>query len=392
MKVLVVAPQPFFTPRGTPFSVYYRTLVTAEQGADIDLLTYGPGDDVEIPGTRIVRIPRARWLEPIPVGPSWQKLLLDVPMIFWTIALLLRHRYDVVHAHEESVFWCRFLKPIFGFRLIYDMHSSLPQQLVNFDFTSSRLLIRIFKALENSSLKAADAVVTICPDLRDYVLETGVDPDRHLMIENSIFDEICLKQSRASAPARHGNQPIRFGPEHRVVLYAGTFESYQGINMLVEAFAKVMRTLPTSRLLLVGGTDAQVRETRALADSLGLGDSCVVTGQMPKTEVMAHLQCAQVLVSPRTHGTNTPMKIYEQLASGRPLVATRIHSHTQVLDDSICLLVDPTAESLAAGLLSALTDDAASAERARNAKAFCEREYSRPSYEDKIRRMLEMVA
>jgi hypothetical protein len=48
---------------------------------------------------------------------------------------LARHRYDAVHAHEESVFWCRFLKPFFRFRLIYDMHSSLPQQLSNFQFS-----------------------------------------------------------------------------------------------------------------------------------------------------------------------------------------------------------------------------------------------------------------
>ena len=58
MKALVIAPQPFFTPRGTPFSVYYRTLVTAELGVKVDLLTYGEGQDVDIPGVRIIRIPR----------------------------------------------------------------------------------------------------------------------------------------------------------------------------------------------------------------------------------------------------------------------------------------------------------------------------------------------
>ena len=52
-------------------------------------------------------------------------------------------------------------------------------------------------------------------------------------------------------------------------------------------------------------------------------------------------QAAQVLVSARIHGTNTPLKIYEQLASGRPLVATRIWSHTQVLSESVCFLADP---------------------------------------------------
>ena len=392
MKILVVAPHPFFMPRGTPFSVYYRTLVAAEQGARIDLLTYGPGQDVDIPGLRIVRIPRMRWLEPVPVGPSWQKMLLDVPMIFWTIGLLLRHRYQVVHAHEESVFWCRFLKPIFRFRMIYDMHSSLPQQLENFKFTASRLLIGTFRALEDSCLKAANAVITICPDLRDYVLKTGVDPERHLLIENSIFDDVRLCATGPERTSVIEHEAVRFGPGQPVILYAGTFEAYQGVELLVEAFARMMRRKPEARLLLVGGTDVQIQKVRQLANSLGLGDTCVLTGRVPKTAAIAYTLAAQVLVSPRTHGTNTPLKIYEQLASGRPLVATRIWSHTQVLDDSVCFLTDTNAESFADALVTALTDSAGAAERVRNAMALYEREYSRPVYERKIRRLLEIVA
>ena len=65
----------------------------SEQGVPIDLLTYHPGQDVDIPGVRIVRIPRIRLLEPVPIGPSWKKLFLDVFMILWTIGLLARHRY-----------------------------------------------------------------------------------------------------------------------------------------------------------------------------------------------------------------------------------------------------------------------------------------------------------
>ena len=62
MKALVVAPEPFFSPRGTPLSVYYRTEVMAELGVEIDLLTYGQGEDVQLPGVRILRIPAFAWL------------------------------------------------------------------------------------------------------------------------------------------------------------------------------------------------------------------------------------------------------------------------------------------------------------------------------------------
>jgi glycosyltransferase involved in cell wall biosynthesis len=143
--------------------------------------------------------------------------------------------------------------------------------------------------------------------------------------------------------------------------------------------------------VLAGGTDDQVREMRTLANSLGLGTACIFTGRVSKTEALRFTQSAQVLVSPRIHGTNTPLKIYEQLASGKPLVATRIWSHTQVLDDAVCYLVEPDPESMAAGLLRALEQPAEAADRARNAQGLYGREYARPIYVQKIQRLLAIV-
>src|SRR5215212_9972013 len=122
MRALVVAPHPFFTPRGTPFSVYYRTLITTELGVDVDLLTYWEGEGVAIPGVRVIRIPWVPFTSHVRVGPSLNKL-------------------------------------------VYDMHSSLPQQLSNFEFTKSHLLIQAFERLEKAALRAASAIITICPDL-----------------------------------------------------------------------------------------------------------------------------------------------------------------------------------------------------------------------------------
>ena len=396
MKVLVVAPQPFFTPRGTPLSVYYRTLVLTEQGADVDLLTYGQGADVELPSTRIIRIPGMRWMGQIPVGPSWKKLFLDFFMIIWSVGLLVRNRYKVVHAHEEAVFWCRYLKPLFGFKLIYDMHSSLPQQLTNFAFTKSRLTIELFRRLEESCLIKADAVVTICPDLRDYALSSGVDPSKHLLIENSIFDDVKIRQTapKAVVPKSSVGNLTAVIPtlRHPLIVYAGTFESYQGIDILIRSFVQTLQSVPEAMLLLVGGTAAQVLEMRDLVRSLDAGRSIVFTGTVDKKTAMQYTMMADALVSPRRHGTNTPLKIYEQLASGKPLVATRIWSHTQVLNDEVCILVEPDAESMSAGLVKALSSPELTAQLTANARRLYMENYSRPIYVRKIQQLLQLVS
>lgn len=392
MKALVVAPQPFFSPRGTPFSVYYRTLVTSELGVEVDFLTYAEGQDVDIPGVRIYRIPRFKCFGNVKIGPSFLKLFLDFFMIIWTVGLLLRNRYDFVHAHEEAVFFCRFLKPLFRFKLIYDMHSSLPQQLTNFEFTTSKILIGIFKKLEDSCLRAADAVITICPDLADYVDTIIENKEKHFLIENSIFEPVKLASANTTGSTTAANirEETCLPAGRKFVVYTGTLEPYQGIDILIRSFPEVLKARPEAFLLIAGGNPNQVFQYRALADEYGIKADSLFTGRVSQALAKVYNAKASVLLSPRSSGTNTPLKIYEQLASGVPLVATKIYSHTQVLDNKVAILVDPTSKDMARGILEALSgkgsDVTLGAQKLYNDK------YSRPVYEKKMRKLLGLLS
>ena len=397
MRALVIAPQPFFSPRGTPLSVYYRTLITCELGVKVDLLTYGEGQDVVIPGVRIIRIPRFAYFGEVRIGPSALKLFLDLFIMGWTVSLLLTRRYDFVHAHEEAVFFCRFLKPIFGFKLIYDMHSSLPQQLHNFQFTSSKFIIDIFRKLEKTCLRAADAVITICPDLAKQADELVEDKKKHLLIENTIFDCIQLLPSSGAcypltelAASQVGDVDLPNGKD--LIVYAGTLEPYQGIDLLIHAFRKVVEKRSGALLLVVGGNRTQVKHYQCLANRCGLDSNVLFTGRVSPSTAKKYCTLASVLISPRCQGTNTPLKIYEQLAIGKPLVATNICSHTQILNDDVAFLVAPDPEDMARGIIEALGSDGKSQRIVTNARRFYEQNYSRPVYVEKMRRLLELIS
>jgi glycosyltransferase involved in cell wall biosynthesis len=401
MKILMVAPQPFFTPRGTPFSVYYRTWVACELGHDVDLLTYGQGSKVQIPHCRIIRIPAFHWLGPVAVGPSLRKLFLDCFMIGWTVGLLLRKRYDVVHAHEEAVFWCRWLKPLFKFQLVYDMHSSLPQQLLNFRFTRSRTIYWLFEKLEGSAVRAADAVITICPALRDLARKLA-DGEKVVLIENSLFDPVQFV-GKNPVPDRLGDPPeteriraveqwlLSRDPE-KVIAYAGTLEVYQGIDLLLEAFSKVAKQMPGSGLLIVGGTPREVEDFRGLADQLGLGNAVHFTGQLPQPEAHRLVGIAGVAISPRVSGNNSPMKIYQLMAIGIPVVATCIESHTQILNKDIAILSDVNAGDLADAMIHALSDREGARAIGRRAQEWYREHYSKDVYTSKMLKLLSLVA
>jgi glycosyltransferase involved in cell wall biosynthesis len=107
-------------------------------------------------------------------------------------------------------------------------------------------------------------------------------------------------------------------------------------------------------------------------------------GTRPPSELPVFLALADVLCSPRVKGENTPFKLYSYLASGKPIVATRIATHTQLLDDSLAFLVEPSAEGVASGLRQALlqTDDARA--RAERGLALVDREYSAERYREKV--------
>ncbi|MBK7105268.1 MAG: glycosyltransferase family 4 protein [Ignavibacteriae bacterium] len=394
MKTLVIAPQPFFSPRGTPFSVYYRTMISSELGVKMDFLTYGEGQDVDIPNVNIIRIPRFKMLGNVKLGPSPLKLFLDIFIILKMLQLFITKKYDVVHAHEEAVFFAWFFKPIFKYKLIYDMHSSLPQQLTNFQFTTSKFLINTFKTLEDKCLQSADAIITICPDLRDYVNTIITKKEKHFLIENSIFEPVKQKnnnQQKTSEVELDFKVEEFVKSDEQLLVYAGTLEKYQGIDILVKSMKGVIEKNNKVKLIIAGGTKVQVEEFSKLSNEFGVNNFIKFTGRVAQKYAKEFSAKADILLSPRSDGTNTPLKIYEQLASGKPLVATRIYSHTQVLTDDVAFLVEPNPQEMANGILAAINDKESSKQKADNALKLYEKEYSRTVYTSKLKKLLETL-
>ena len=95
---------------------------------------------------------------------------------------------------------------------------------------------------------------------------------------------------------------------------------------------------------------------RSLVRKLHLEERVYLLGPRPLAQLTGFLEQADILVSPRLRGSNTPMKVYSYMNSGTAILATRIASHTQVLDDDCALLVEPTPQALAKGLATLAAD------------------------------------
>jgi glycosyltransferase involved in cell wall biosynthesis len=352
MKVLMISPQPFFEPRGTPISVYQRLTALSSLGHDVDLVTYPLGQPVNISRVNIYRVPRPFFIKGVSVGPSWTKLFLDVLVLSLAFFLLLRRRYDVIHSHEEAAFFAMPLAALFRTRHLYDMHSSLPRQMAQSRYGRWRSLVLLFALLEGRVLRSCDYVITIDAELEARVRR--LNPKlRQITIEN-----LAIPGEPKAADIHLINQlksNVRLNSKAAIV-YTGTLEGYQGLDLLLDSARLVKAAWRQVVFVLVGGKPEQIARWQQIAREKGVDDCTTFVGAVSLAEAYDYLSIADVLVSPRIGHPSVPLKIYSYLHSGKPIVATRTAAHTRVLTDDIALLVEPTSRDLADGILMLLRD------------------------------------
>jgi len=168
VNILLLAPQPFYQNRGTPIAVDRMLQILSERHDQVDVVTYHEGWEVQydrITIHRIISIPFVRNIRP---GLSWKKLVCDMFVFFTALRLASRNHYQVIHAVEESVFIALVLKWLFKIPYVYDMDSSLAQQLVE-KHPSLSPFTRLFNFFEGLAVRNAKAVVPVCAALAESI-------------------------------------------------------------------------------------------------------------------------------------------------------------------------------------------------------------------------------
>tara|TARA_R100000027_G_scaffold67402_1_gene65971 strand:+ start:17804 stop:18994 length:1191 start_codon:yes stop_codon:yes gene_type:complete len=351
-SILLVAPHPFFTERGTPIAVREAAMLLNEAGFKVTILTFHLGDAPGIPGVEVLRIPRIPGIKKIGIGFSPAKLVADAFLFVKLGWVLLRKKYHAVHAVEESVFLAWFWRIFFRYRLVYDMDSCMSDQIVE-KWPKAHWIGKVLRRGEQFVMRRVDFILPVCPALADTCRELA--PKTPL----AVLHDVPPPQPE-SKPKDLLNLRELVGSAGPVALYVGNFEGYQGVDLLLEAMEKID---PASglRLVLIGGGE-NAEGIRDRVESGCLAGRVFLPGSQPLEYLPFLLDQADILVSPRIKGVNTPMKVYAYLRSGRSILATRILSHTQVVNEDQTYLVEPTSTAIAEGL-ECLTNDPALRDR-----------------------------
>jgi glycosyltransferase involved in cell wall biosynthesis len=144
--------------------------------------------------------------------------------------------------------------------------------------------------------------------------------------------------------------------------------------------------------VIVGGTNEAIDHYSLKTSKLGCSDRVVFTGPRPVHELSKLLTAADVLVSPRIKGNNTPMKIYSYLHSGTALLATDLPTHRQVVTESIAVLAKPSVESFGNALRTLLRDDDLRERLGAAARRTAEKLYTVEAFESQLGTLYDSVA
>ena len=381
MRILLLAPQPFFQARGTPIAVRTVLEFLGTRGHTVDVLTFPEGSDIEIPNCRIYRIPRIPGVRNVRPGFSVKKVLCDAVMLVTCARMMRRTRYDLVHAVEESAFIAAAMKSLTGVPYVYDMDSSLAEQMVD-RFPRLAWASPFLRRLEAVAVRRSAGVITVCAALENVAQQhaphtpVGRVEDTTLLPAEPGTNGTHLPAETAGAP---------------VAMYVGNLEHYQGIDLLLEGFRHTLEQMQEARLVIVGGREDDIARYGERAADLGIRQAVHFLGPRPVSALAGLLREADVLVSPRLKGLNTPMKIYSYLDSGTAVLATRLRTHTQVLDDRTAYLVEPEPMALGTGLATLLKDDSLRRRLAAGAKEHVQREFTPEAARRKLESFYAML-
>jgi glycosyltransferase involved in cell wall biosynthesis len=380
MRVLFLAPQPFYQERGTPIAIERLLKALSEHNEHVDVLTYHEGSDIDYEGVTLHRTTRAMFIRDIRPGFSWKKLLTNGFLLIRAFRFVTRYRFQVVHAVEEAVFIALALKLLFKIPYVYDMDSSLSQQMIE-AHPSLKPLERVLQWLEGLAVRNAKAVVPVCDALVQSI--AAYKPEKVLLLP-----DISLLE-----PTGEPVEDIRstLAIDDTLLMYVGNLEPYQGIALLLDSFALALRRSSRANLVVIGGDAANIARYRQQCEERGILHRVHFLGPRPIEHLSAYLEQADILVSPRIKGNNTPMKIYSYLDSGKAVLATNLATHTQVLTSEVAELAEPTPAAFAEHMIRLIGDRALREQLGAAGKELIARDYTVAAFNERVHSLYDWL-
>ncbi len=335
-NILMIAPTSFFADYGSHVRILEEARILQRMGNRITLCTYHSGQDVD--NLTIERTAGIPWRKGYEIGSSWHKIAFDALLLVKCATVLRRLKPDVIHAflHEGALIGYPLslvgsvLSPALSsvegpskgaVPLVFDFQGSLTGEMIDHKFLRpdslshhllyrlEELIVHLPQTLIANSHHAAQLLESQFgyDRWRIHIVPDCVDSDR---FRPGVIDG----EERLALRAKLGIPPGR-----KVVVYLGLLAEYQGIGLLLQAGAYLLKTRSDAHFLIMGFPN--VEHYQKMAGRLGLAEHVTFTGRIPYEEAPSYLALGDVAVAPKISATEGSGKLLNYMALGLPVVA-----------------------------------------------------------------------
>jgi glycosyltransferase involved in cell wall biosynthesis len=321
MKILMIAPTPFFSDRGCHVRIYEEAKNLLSLGNGVTICTYNIGKD--IPGIDIRRIINIPWYTKTSAGPSIHKIYLDFLLLLKVIVVTYQTKPDIIHAHlNEGALIGKICGWLFGIPLVFDVQGEFTSEVRAHKFMNEypslyKVIYKLVSILEKLSYKAADAFL-----VNSNFMSSRLHKNFGLRKE-SIFvvpDAAGVRNSSLSNEIESLRKKLNIPANKKIVVYLGLLTEYQGVGLLLRVIKSIVEKRDDVHFLIMGYPD--VEKYKKISEDWHISQHITFTGRVSYWEIYDYLALGTIAVSPKflDSGGEANIKLYNYIAAGLPTV------------------------------------------------------------------------
>ena len=353
MKILVIAPTPFFADRGTHIRILEESLALEKRGHEITIATYHIGRDIDRDVKTKIDVRRIRrllfWYKKLEAGPDWQKIFLDIMLIRKAFYLARTQKPDVIHGHlHEGVLIGWIVKKVLFWRnmkLVADFHGSLTKEMVSHSYLNGGPLKKIFCLIEKWVDNLGDSALTsseentkdIAKLRKDHCVATVLDGVNIACYEN-LPNKIELKKE------------FELPSDKVIITYTGALVFNKGVEYLMNAIPKVLEQNKDVYFVIAGFPIEGVVEFVKLNN---LSENVRIINPLNYFDLPKILIASDIGIDPKDSATlQASGKILQYMAAGLPVVCFDRANNRNYLGEGAQYAQEISADGLAESILS----------------------------------------
>ena len=378
----MVVASPFPANHGTPAGIREMAEAIAAKNHEVHVVTYHFGEGAPPKGVHIHRIIDLKFRRRVVVGPSYEKPLLDLLLLFKLVLVIVRRKIDLIHAHNYEGALVGYMARILTRRpLIYNAVNTMIDELPSYNFFKPKVVaFWLARFLDYWVPRMADRIISISEELALFLRGQGIRSERiHVVplgVDSTHFD------GRDRSVVR---KQYQIG-ESRVVMYTGILDRFQRVDYLLQGMRIVVDQIHDAQLFIVANVarEEDIQACGSLIRELGLQDHVRIITHKSFEEIPLFLAAADVAVVPRPNCPGFPVKLLNYMAAGKAIVVFEGSSKGLQQMRQAILVKDHDWEALGRAIVSLLEDRGMAETLGRNAREWVTEHFSWSSLTRKI--------